>query len=312
VLKPASRRKLRGVTRFAVPFAAYALGMAFPPVLAGYKITHRCNLRCAHCPYWKRDGEEQDFDGVIATLDGLKHLGVRILIIEGGEPLLWRDHGHTIREAIMEARARFPSVCLTTNGTLPWDGLPADRVWVSLDGPRAVHDRIRGEGVFDRVLANVQRSGADGTFVSTTINRLNFETIPEMLSVLRGKVQGVTIQFHYPYGGLPDDLFLAPDKRMPLVEELIRLKKRGYPVANSVASLLEMKKSGWACEDRLLANAEPDGTIRRGCYLKNRGESVCSLCGFTAHNEMTLAFKGRWESIRTGLEIFFGRRSIVV
>jgi len=302
---------IRGVARFAVPFLSYVLGMEFPPVLAGYKITHRCNLKCVHCPYWSREGEEQDFGGVVATLDGLKKLGVRILILEGGEPLLWRDRGRTIYEAVIEARKRFPSVCLTTNGTLPWDGLPVDRVWVSLDGPRAVHDGIRGEGVFDRVLSNVERYGRDRTFVSTTVNRMNARTIPEMLSIVRGKVRGVTIQFHYPYNGLPDDLYLGPDERAPLLDELIRLKQHGYPVANSTGSLLEMKRTVWTCEDRLLANAEPDGTIRRGCYLKNRGESVCSLCGFTAHNEMTLAFRGRWESIRTGLEIFFSGQSFV-
>lgn len=308
-LNSESRRTMRGVARFAVPFISHALGRKFPPVLAGYKITHRCNLRCIHCPYWKRDGEEQDFDGVVATFDRLKQLGVRILIIEGGEPLLWRDRGRTLHDAVKEARKRFPSVCITTNGTLPWEGLAADRVWVSLDGPRTLHDMIRGDGVFERVMSNVERYGAGRTFVSTTVNRLNFGAIPEMLSIVRGKVQGVTIQFHYPYGGLPDELFVTLDERIALVEELIRLKKRGYPVANSVGSLLEMKQSVWACEDRLLANAEPDGTILRGCYLKNRSESVCSLCGFTAHNEITLAFQGRWESIRTGLEIFFDRRS---
>lgn len=296
---------IRGVARFAGPFVSYMLGMNFPPVLAGYKITHRCNLRCAHCPYWRRGGEEQNFDGVVATLDGLRRLGVRIIIIEGGEPLLWRDRDRTIADAIREARVRFPSVCLTTNGTFPWHRLPVDRVWVSLDGPRAVHDRIRGEGVFDRVLDNVERCGRDRTFVSTTVNRMNVEAIPELLSILKGKVQGVTIQFHYPYNGLPDDLYLDPSRRTEIVDELIQLKDLGYPVANSIGSLNEMKKAVWTCEDQLLANAEPDGTILRGCYLKNRGASVCSLCGFTAHNEMSLAFKGRWESIRTGLKIFF-------
>ncbi|MCA1960433.1 MAG: radical SAM protein [Desulfomonile sp.] len=307
VLRPEFGTMIRGAVRFGVPFSRYLLGMKFPPVLAGYKITHRCNLRCMHCPYWKRNGEELDFGGVIATLDGLRRLGVRILILEGGEPLLWRDRHYGITDVITAARQRFPSVCITTNGTLPWDGLPADRIWVSLDGPRAVHDEIRGEGVFDRVLSNIARCGQGHAFVSTTINRRNAGSIPEMLSILRGKVQGVTIQFYYPYGGLPDNLFLSPEDRSPLMDELIRLKTLGYPVANSISSLLEMKKSVWTCEDGLLANAEPDGTISRGCYLKNRGASVCSLCGFTAHNEMTLAFRGRWESIRTGLDIFFGR-----
>jgi Fe-coproporphyrin III synthase len=305
-MRSSAGRTVRGVCNFAVPFASYALGGAFPPVLAGYKITHRCNLKCLHCPYWKRSGEEADFEGVLTTLRNLRAMGVLILILEGGEPLLWRGNGKSIADVVIEARRLFPSVCMTTNGTLPWDGLPLDRVWVSLDGPPDVHDAIRGKGTFEKVLENLERCGNGSAFVSTTINRVNAREIPELLAILKGMVQGVTVQFHYPYDGLPDDLYLTPEQRGPLLDELIRLKKEGLPVANSVGSLLEMKKSGWTCEDNLLANAEPDGKILRGCYLKNRGESVCSLCGFTAHNEMSRAFNGKWESIRTGLRIFFG------
>lgn len=299
------RRRVGIVTTFATPFLAYRLGLSIRPVLAGYKITHRCNLKCRHCPYWRRSGPEEGFEGVVSTLEQLRKLGVRILILEGGEPLLWRDGERTIRDVILEARRLFPSVCLTTNGILPWHDLPLDRVWVSLDGPPRVHDSIRGTGVFERVWDNLDRQSDGQAFVSTTINRVNFHEIPELLSMLRGRVGGVTIQFHYPYSGLPDPLFISPEDRAPLLDELIRLKREGYPVANSVSSLNEMKQERWTCDDKLLANAEPDGTILHGCYLKNRGASVCSRCGFTAHNEMSLAFHGRWESIVTGLKIFF-------
>ncbi len=86
----------------------------------------------------------------------------------------------------------------------------------------------------------------------------------------------------------------------------MQLKRLGYPVANSLQSLQELQKARWTCEDRLLANAEPDGTITEGCYLKNRGKSDCSVCGFTAHNEMSLAFQGSVQAICTGMKIFFG------
>jgi len=298
---------LKSAAVFGGPYLCYKLGRGVTPVLAGYKITHQCNLRCLHCPYWKRTGAQQDFDGVVRTLETLRSMGVRILILEGGEPLLWRDGTKTIQDVITEARKRFAAVCMTTNGTLSWGGLSLDRVWVSLDGTPAVHDAIRGKGTFEKVLTRVERDGKGQAFVSTTMNTLNAESIPELFSILRGLVAGVTVQFHYPYDGLPDPLFIRPEARAPLVDRLIRLKREGYPVANSVRSLSEMKKDLWTCEEKLLANAEPEGKIVHGCYLKNRGEAVCSLCGFTAHNEMALAFRGRWQSIVTGLRIFFGR-----
>jgi Fe-coproporphyrin III synthase len=296
---------LRCLSGFAAPFLAYNLLGRTVPVLAGYKITHHCNLRCAHCPYWNRSGEEQDFNGVLATLGRLRNMGVRILILEGGEPLLWRDRTKNIGHVVAAARKLFPCVCMTTNGTLDWSGLELNRVWISLDGPPEVHDAIRGKGVFQRVWANLNRVGNGRALVSTTINTGNAAAIPEMLSRLQDHVAGVTIQFHYPYQGLPDPLFIPHAERAPILDELMRLKRKGFPVANSFRSLEELKQERWSCEDKLLANAEPDGTILHGCYLKNRGPAQCSLCGFSAHNEMSLAFKGTWQSIATGLRIFF-------
>jgi Fe-coproporphyrin III synthase len=296
---------LKSLSDFVPPFLAYHLAGSRKPVLAGYKITHRCNLRCRHCPYWKRSGEELDFPGVVNTMKRLKNMGVRILILEGGEPLIWRSGHKTIRDVVIAARELFASVCITTNGILPWGELALDRAWVSLDGPREIHDSIRGDGVFDRVVTNLESSGKGRSFVSATVNSLNLESIPKMVRMLKGKAAGVTIQFHYPYDGLPDPLFVPTEDRSHLLDELIDLKRNGYPVANSLKSLGELKRDRWTCEDKLLANAEPDGTVLHGCYLKNRAESNCFHCGFSAHNEMSLAFKGRPQSILTGLRIFF-------
>ncbi|MDQ7781880.1 MAG: radical SAM protein [Desulfomonilaceae bacterium] len=297
--------RVRKLGSFLVPFLAYHISGRISPVLAGYKITHKCNLRCEHCPYWRRSGPEQDFEGVILTLRRLSDLGVRILILEGGEPLLWRSGNRDLRDVVKAARRLFSSVCITTNGTLGWAKLDADRVWVSLDGPGDIHDAVRGEPIFDKVIRNLEREGRGRAFVSTTINTRNVGSIPDLIVMLKGLAAGITIQFHYPYNGLPDDLFVPPGKRASVLDELIRLKSRGYPVANSFNSLKELKQTPWTCEDRLLANVEPDGTILHGCYLKNRGPAVCSLCGFSAHNEMSLAFKGQWQSIAVGMKTFF-------
>ncbi|MFH0824635.1 MAG: radical SAM protein [Pseudomonadota bacterium] len=290
---------------FAAPFISYHLGGGVTPVLAGYKITHRCNLKCSHCPYWSRKGPESDFSDVTAALKCLKKMGARILIIEGGEPLLWKDGRKTIRDVVGTARDLFGCVCMTTNGTIPWGELPLDRVWVSLDGTEAVHDSIRGAGVFRKVLGNLEREGRGEALISLTISKANAGVVADLIKLLKERVAGVTLQFYYPYGGLPDPLFISPAERGPILDELMTLKSMGYPVANSYISLTDLKRPVWSCEDRLLANAEPDGSVRHGCYLKNRGPSVCAQCGFSAHNEMTLAFKGRPESILTGMRIFF-------
>lgn len=290
---------------FAIPFGRRILTGAISPMLAGYKITHKCNLKCVHCPYWKRKGHEQDFAAVRETMAGLRSTGAVILIIEGGEPMLWRDGSRGISDVIEEAHRLFPCVCMTTNGLIPFDHLDLNRVWVSLDGTEEMHDTIRGSGVYSRVIENLSRVPGARGFVSLTVNALNCECVSEVITNLKGIVEGITVQFYYPYGGLPDPLFVDIDKRATILDEIIGLKLNGYPVANSIASLRELKNSRWTCYDKLLVNADPEGTIELGCYLKNRGPSECSRCGFTAHNEISLAFRGNLQAIATGLKIFF-------
>lgn len=302
---PSAYSRVKSIRYFSGPFLKRLITGNSVPTLSGYKITNRCNLKCVHCPYWKRNGDELDFGGVKKTPAALNGMGVRILIIEGGEPLLWRDGKKTIAHVIEEARKLFPSVCITTNGTLPFRELDLDRVWVSLDGTQKVHDSVRGQGVFSMVWENLEKEGRRNAYISFTISQLNREFVSDLITTLKGRVAGVTAQFYYPYSGLPDPLFVSPLERVPILDQLIQLKRDGYPVANSFSSLNDMKKTKWTCYDGLLANAEPDGRISCGCYLNNRGPSKCERCGFSAHNEISLAFRGNIESIVTGLKIFF-------
>jgi len=71
----------------------------------------------------------------IRTLETLYHLGTRIIIFEGGEPLLWRDGVYHLHDLILYARRYFLRIAVTTNGTLPLD-LPSHILWVSLDGTK--------------------------------------------------------------------------------------------------------------------------------------------------------------------------------
>ena len=125
-----------------------------------------------------------------------------------------------------------------------------------------------GRGFFRRSGRNLETEGKRNSFISFTISRMNRSTVSDLLRMLKGRVAGVTVQFYYPYSGLPDPLFITAAERIPILDELIQLKKGGYPVANSLSSLTDMKKARWKCCDELLANAEPDGSVTRGCYLK--------------------------------------------
>ena len=272
------------------------------PLLAGFKLTHKCNLRCMHCPFWKNhDGTMLAFEQVKNTMERLHLLGVRILILEGGEPLLWRDGDFGLKEVIKEAKKLFYSVGVTTNGTLPLTINP-HTIWVSIDGMKETNDRIRGE-TFDAVCNNIQQSSHPNILANITINRLNYQEIPDLTRFLNGKVKGITIQFNYPYEK-DDDLCLMFHERREVLDQLIRLKAQGFPISDSFECLRALKENSWKCEDWMLANAEPDGKINLGCYVKNRGAINCNLCGFAAHAEISFGYQLMLNPILAGMRIF--------
>ena len=272
------------------------------PLLAGFKITNRCNLNCIHCPFWKRPSPEMlTFAQVKKILLKLHKAGIRILILEGGEPFLWRDGTHTIHDVVDFAGTLFFSVGMTTNGTFPLT-VKTNTIWVSVDGLRETHNRIR-DNSFDRAIKHIESSLHPNMYANITINRINCREIPELVRFLSGRVKGITIQFHYPYEK-DDTLTLSFEKRREVLENLISLKREGYPLTDSRRCLEALKDNSWDCQDWMLANVEPDGTVNLGCYVKGRGAIQCAMCGFTAHAEISLAYRWHFQSILAGRRIF--------
>jgi len=289
-----------------IPQIAYIAGHYLlrgnQPFLASFKVSYRCNLRCLQCPFYSIENNELSYIEACTIIDRLYDRGNRLLMFEGGEPLLWRDADKRLHDLILYARRRFYSVGVTTNGMLPLD-LPADVLWVSVDGLRETHNRLRGAPIFDQMIANVRTSRHPRLYAHVTINSLNAGEVPELLRFLNGIFNGITIQFYYPYHH-KDDLFLDFDRRAPLLDEIIDLKAKGIRILNSKASLKALKYNTWVCRDRLIDNANPDGSFQQGCYLKGRTDIDCSRCGFSPHTEISLACQGQPQSILAGMKIF--------
>lgn len=272
------------------------------PLLASYKLTYRCNLRCLQCPFVDYAGEDAPFDQVCRTLDELARRGVRLVIFEGGEPLLWHDEARTFNDVAQYARQRFDFVGVTTNGSLLLD-VDSDAVWVSLDGLAATHNRLRGAEIFERVAEHLRASPHPRLYAHITANAQNHAEIPALVRFIRPLVKGITVQFYYPYAG-DDHLFLPWPERRALIDQLIALKHEGLPILNSTAALRALKDNHWRCLPWLIASANPDGSITQGCYLLGRAAVDCSKCGFSPYTEMSLAFRGNPQAILAGMRIF--------
>ncbi len=277
------------------------------PLLAGFKITRKCNLTCVHCPFWKSEGEDMDFKGVCNTIDYLAKEGAKIIIFEGGEPTLWRDSEYNFTHVLNYAKKKFLSVNFTTNG-LNGFGYPTDTVWVSIDGLENGHDFLRGKGVFRKVINNIKEfkvfNDKPKLYANICINKQNFKEIPALCVYLKEIVDGITIQFYYPYDN-NFQLFLPIKERVWVLNRLKNLKKyHKIPISDSVECLMDLKYNTWKCHPEALINAEPNGTINNGCYVKNRGEINCEYCGFAAHVELSRAMDIKLSSILTGLRVF--------
>jgi hypothetical protein len=55
----------------------------------------------------------------------------------------------------------------------------------------------------------------------------------------------------------------------------------------------------------MIASVDPSGSLTQGCYVKNRGEIACEQCGFSAHTEISLAYRWRLGPLWTAYRIFF-------
>src|SRR3954466_12751890 len=106
---------------------------------------NRCNCRCVMCDIWKRDtAEEISAEQLSAQMSSISRLGVKWIVLTGGEPLMHSDlfglcavlRGSGVRITLLSSGLLLERFARQIVETM-------DDVIVSLDGPPAVHDRIR-------------------------------------------------------------------------------------------------------------------------------------------------------------------------
>jgi len=280
------------------------------PLLASFKLTYRCNLACSACPFHHRaaePGSHMSWETAVRCLQEVHGRGCRLVVFEGGEPFLWQDGRHGLADLVCLAKSMFLRVAVTTNGTLPLD-IPADVIWVSIDGLQETHDMLRSRS-FDRAWGTLRNSQHPKLLVHVTINRANWRELEPLMKKLRElpAVKGVTVQIFYPYAQGEEPLGLSPQERRAALESAMELKRRGYPILNSRSRLKAMIENRWTCHDDVLVNVDPDGTITSGCYVKSRGKIHCESCGFTPVAEASGALQLRPGPILAGWRIYLRR-----
>lgn len=257
------------------------------PWILGLAITDRCDLSCRHCRVSNTGRPDLSLVEIKARLAHHCRQGFRELYVEGGEPFLWKDSRHSLSDVIAEARRiGYFHVHVYTNGLHGLD-CGADAYWVSVDGPQAEHDLIRGS-VFAEVIASIISCKHKKICIIYTINSVNKGAICRFLEFVKAEglaVLGVMFYFHTPYYGR-DELFIGPEERGRVVEELIRYKRQGLPVRNSYAGLRAFRDGRGKKPGRVSCITDVDGDY---VCCRYRAPETCRHCGFTACAEISEA-----------------------
>jgi len=213
-------------------------GVQVPPLIIA-SITRHCNLDCRGCYARARRHshrpeltEEQWAD----VFTQAQELGVSIIMIAGGEPLL--------RPGIFTVASRLSGIIfpLFTNGLLLDDAvvsrfrsLPQLIPVLSVEGWEPQTDTRRGSGVFESVAVAAEKLRTAGLFfgVSLTVTRRNFEavTVEGLVQALIGSGCSLFIFVEYtPAEPGTEDLTLLPEQRRKLVEFSEDMQRRSKPV----------------------------------------------------------------------------------
>jgi MoaA/NifB/PqqE/SkfB family radical SAM enzyme len=169
------------------------------PLYVNYDLTWQCNLKCIHCYFFSSTAELKCKRTELSDEDWIKvfkyhrKLGTKIAVLTGGEPTLRMD-------VIKEAIKIFPSVQVVSNGIIKlprFNGYKQPKYWVSIDGNKQTHDKIRGAKVFDKVIENIRENNP---VVTSTIMTLNYKEIEDIAKIAHDNgASGLVLQFYTDY-----------------------------------------------------------------------------------------------------------------
>lgn len=234
------------------------------PTSIVFLLTELCNARCVHCYLWKNRGKEdsptvEQWKTVLSDLRSW--LGPVHVVFSGGEALLmpWAPEvvGHAARIGLFvehlthgywEDQSRIEKLALAN----PW------RITISFDGVGETHTKVRGRPqFFEKTLKSIrtlqhlrkERNLGYAIRLKTVIMSHNLDNVCEVAR-FAGQ-EGLEI-FYQPieqiYNTPEDARWFEHSDNWPknterataVVQELIRLKREGFPVANSFEQLEAM------------------------------------------------------------------------
>ncbi|MBI4680174.1 MAG: radical SAM protein, partial [Nitrospirae bacterium] len=205
-------------------------------------INNACNFRCKYCfgEYYSR-GASVDFttEELKVIIDDLDNNGTIYATVHGGETLLRKDIGEIVRYM----KSKRWHVNLITNGSLIPQKIKEiemlDGICISLDGRKENNDCNRGKGAYDNALNAIKIVKEYGIplRVQSTLTRYTKNDIRYMAELARQYHFHLEFSILFPTTPTMEELSLSDNEIRTAIEEIIKVKKEGFPIFISDESL---------------------------------------------------------------------------
>ncbi len=288
------------------------------PLAIRWQLTNKCTSRCKYCNVWNIKSKELTTKQVFSVIDELTKMGTQRISFSGGEPMLRKD----IEKILDYCNKRGISTGMNSTGRFVKERIKElrnlDLLKLSLDGPKEIHNAIRGKGSYKAVIeaANTaQKNNLRFTF-ATTLTKFNINQIDFLLE--KGKKYNTIVAFQplkLLYRGIKEDDIkeIAPkqeDFKKAIRKLMIEKKKGSKHIRNSIMGLkhiynwprynklkcaagklfcmIETNGDVIPC-DRINYNKKPLNCVEVGFRkaFYNMPEAHCKGCGFCGALEIS-------------------------
>jgi MoaA/NifB/PqqE/SkfB family radical SAM enzyme len=207
-------------------------GIHVPPVII-FSVTKRCNLKCKGCyaHAQKRYDKDISLERIKILFEEAKELGISIIVIAGGEPLM---RPKILKTASLHREIIFP---VFTNGMLINQAFALMLRYnknivpiISIEGSKEVTDSRRGTGMYEKIIQNMRLLKNNDIFfgASVTVTSKNIEEVTSRNFVSELGTLGVKTMVYVEY--IPVDngtenLVLSQKQKQLLKSRLDDLKE---------------------------------------------------------------------------------------
>lgn len=291
--------------KFAYKILQSNLNTLKNPFKLNFVITYNCNLKCKICKIWRKKSVNELTIGEIEKFVKINNF-FSWVSLTGGEPFLRKDVVNIVR-IFKENCPDFYLLNIPTNGSVPTLitkkvlelvelNIPKIVITISIDGPRDLHNSMRGKNSSWDCAIETFKSLKDianeniKCFIAYTLTPLNVGTFEQTYNEIKNIVPDLVPSdfhinlFHYSehyYSNLRCGVKYSPEYKKELsmeIDKIIKMKGRNFNLIKFVEEeyvrlakkFIETNKTPLQCKALLTSIfMDPSGNIYP-CSVWNR------------------------------------------